>query len=214
MFLPIEFSNAVRRTAMLSIDGSRLLPLADATPAFAPCEKLVSYAAIVRFCVYKARHWRVPPNWTPPEWANELSAHAAAAAHEAGCQYDPSRSSASGTFIISRVMARLLTRYRQEWTFARHLGHSPLDSECQTYGHVTYQDPHACNSVALPEDVDAAIDGLPETDRWLLSQIFWYGRGQTDLARELGVSQPAISKRYRKIIFHLRSSVNQTFALA
>jgi DNA-directed RNA polymerase specialized sigma24 family protein len=199
---------------MLPIDGFRLLPLADATPGFAPREKPLSNPAIVRFCVYKARHWRVPPNWTPAEWANELSAHAAAAAHEAGCQYDASRSSASGTFIISRVMARLLTRYRQEWTFARHLGDSPLDCETKTPGQFAREASPARNSAALPEHLDAAIGGLPENDRWLLSQIFWYGRGQCDLARELGVSQPAISKRYRKIIVRLRSSVDQNPAVA
>jgi DNA-directed RNA polymerase specialized sigma subunit len=51
-----------------------------------------------------------------------------------------------------------------------------------------------------------AVDQLPETDRWLVVQIFWKDRDQSELARELGVSQPAISKRYRNIVRRLQRS--------
>jgi DNA-directed RNA polymerase specialized sigma subunit len=122
-----------------------------------------------------------------------------AAAHEACCQYDSSRGSDPAVFVASRVMGRLLTRYRQEWNFARRV--SPWCADCDEI----FPDAVAATSAfRTREDVMAAVNQLPETDRWLLVQIFWKDRGQNDLARELGISQPAISKRYRKIVRQLR----------
>lgn len=154
---------------------------------------------LVRSCVKRAAHWRVPPNWTLNEWTRELSAHAAAAAHEARCEYDSARGLDSAAFVVSRVMAGLLTRYRQEWRFAlRSVDLSLASSTASANG-----------NRLLAAGLKAAVARLPGWDRWLLGQVFWKDRRQSELASELGVSQPAISKKYRRIIDDLRCHLSQ-----
>jgi DNA-directed RNA polymerase specialized sigma subunit len=41
--------------------------------------------------------------------------------------------------------------------------------------------------------------------RWLLDQLFWQERTETSIAAELHISQPAIHKRKRAAILHLRA---------
>jgi RNA polymerase sigma factor (sigma-70 family) len=154
--------------------------------------------AILRLCVQKVRHWPVPPNWTNAEWMREVAALGAAAAHEACCQYDCSRGSVATVFVKSRVMGRVLTRYRQEWSFARRFPHWNEDSP----------EPGAMQSTRERQDRDEilmdAVNRLREADRWLVLQIFWHDRDQSELAHELGISQPAVSKRYQTIVRRLR----------
>jgi DNA-directed RNA polymerase specialized sigma24 family protein len=153
--------------------------------------------AVLRFCSGKVRRWPVPPNWTLAEWMREVAAMGAAAAYEACCQFDPSRGADATVFVTSRVMGRVLTRYRQEWSFAVRFEHWSENSP----------EPMAIRPVARPdwgENLRDAVDRLPEVDRWLVSQIFWHDRDQSDLAHELGISQPAVSKRYKKIVRQLR----------
>jgi DNA-directed RNA polymerase specialized sigma24 family protein len=158
---------------------------------------------IVKTCVRRVLHWPVPPNWTGSAWMKEMAAHGNAAAHEASCQYDSSRSSEPEVFVKSRVMGRLLTRYRQEWNFARRVAH--WSSETEDGPVSTLMDAARADSAGdMRKTVTDAVNGLPEPDRWLVMQLFWHDRDQRELARELGVSQPAISKRYRNIVRQLR----------
>jgi DNA-directed RNA polymerase specialized sigma24 family protein len=158
---------------------------------------------IVRSCVRRVRNWPVPPNWTGGEWIREVTAHGDAVAHEACCQYDSSYGGEPEVFVRSRVMGRLLTRYRQEWNYARRITPWSVESE---------EAPVAAMAGAASEDsasdmrqtVIDAVNRLPETDRWLVRQLFWHDRDQCEVARELGVSQPAVSKRYRNIVRQLR----------
>lgn len=101
-------------------------------------------------------------------------------------------------------MGRILTRYRQEWSFAMRVARWIMEREQLSMS----RDVASARSNYLrhePEDrlIDA-VNQLGEIDRWLVVQIFWCNRHQTELARELGVSQPAISKRYRNVIRELR----------
>lgn len=127
-----------------------------------------------------------------------------AAGYEASCQFDPSRGAPASTFFQARIMGRILTRYRQEWSFAMRVARWIMEREQLSMS----RDVASARSNYLrhePEDrlIDA-VNQLGEIDRWLVVQIFWCNRHQTELARELGVSQPAISKRYRNVIRELR----------
>ena len=161
---------------------------------------------IVKACVRRVLHWPVPPNWTGSEWTKEVAAHGEAAAHEACCRYDSSRSPDLGLFVMSRVMGRLLTRYRQEWNFARRVVQWNSESEENPVETLATR-PHTEAVYDMREAVTDAIKGLAEPDRWLVVQLFWNDRDQSEIARELGVSQPAISKRYRNIAYQLRSAL-------
>lgn len=156
---------------------------------------------IVRQCVRRVCHWPVPPNWTGAEWMREVAAHGDAAALEASCQYDATRGGEPAVFLMSRVMARLLTRYRQEWNFARRVTQWSWESDDEAA--------LAAVHVECPGDmrqtVMDAVNGLAETDRWIVVQMMWHDRDQGEIARELGISQPAVSKRYRNAVRQLRS---------
>src|SRR5205823_13102371 len=72
----------------------------------------------VNKCSRRAQAWRVPPNWSADDWNRELEAQAAFAALRAELQYDYSRRVSMKVFLNSRVIADLLTRYRQECRYA------------------------------------------------------------------------------------------------
>jgi DNA-directed RNA polymerase specialized sigma24 family protein len=164
--------------------------------------------AVLRFCAGKVRRWPVPPNWTLAEWMKEVGALGAAAAYEACCQFDPSRSADATVFVTSRVMGRVLTRYRQEWSFALRFPHWIEDSPEPMAVRPPLESLVTDSRRDWGENLRDAVRRLPEVDRWLVSQIFWHDRDQSDLAHELGISQPAVSKRYNKIVRQLRCQLS------
>ena len=138
--------------------------------------------------------WRVPPNWSQCDWREEARAQANLAALEADREYDASRGVPLGAYLHQRVMGSVLTRYRQEWRFARR-----------------YTRAEACPApAALPandgerlEELAVALGELPQRDLWLVGRIFRDGRTEAQVARELGVSQPAVSKRKQTVLCRL-----------
>lgn len=73
---------------------------------------------VLQSCQRRIRSWRVPPNWSPRDWFEEIEAVQAIAAWQASRAYDPSRGINYAAFVYQKVMACALTRYRQEWTYA------------------------------------------------------------------------------------------------
>src|SRR5262245_16001324 len=67
----------------------------------------------------RVRSWRIPPTWSYKDWVEEISAVAICEAYTAESLFDPSQSIPLQVFVRSRVLARALSRYRQEWAFAR-----------------------------------------------------------------------------------------------
>lgn len=51
-----------------------------------------------------------------------------------------------------------------------------------------------------------ALQLLPEQDRYLIVQLFFFDRTERDLALELNLSQKAVNKRKHKILEHLRKN--------
>jgi len=90
-------------------------PTAHGEPTADPLKPLLrSYRRPVR-------SWRVQPNWLPSDWFEEIEATQAIAAWQVSCTYDPSSGLPCEVFVYQKVMARVLARYRQEWTgFTRH----------------------------------------------------------------------------------------------
>ena len=73
-------------------------------------------------CGFKRiRSWRVPPNWSPCDWFEELAAVATAAAWQALCEFDPELGVPLAAFGYCRILSRCLARYRKEWRYALHL---------------------------------------------------------------------------------------------
>lgn len=54
------------------------------------------------------------------------------------------------------------------------------------------------------------LEQLGTTDRWLVEQVWVLERGQADVAREIGVSQPTLSRRLKRIRKQLRAWLEET----
>jgi DNA-directed RNA polymerase specialized sigma subunit len=107
-------------------------------------------------------------------------------------------------FVASRVMARILTRYRQEWRFARHV--DVLDDGCR---YASVEQRTAAQSTER-DSLLGAMARLSEEDRWMVVQLFWHNRDQNWLARRLGISQPAVSKRRTAVLRKLKAALTDS----
>ena len=58
------------------------------------------------------------------------------------------------------------------------------------------------------EALHQGLAQLAGPDRWLIERLFWDGNTEAEVAEELGISQPAISKRKCAIIRKLRSRLD------
>jgi hypothetical protein len=146
--------------------------------------------------------WRRPPNWSRVDWEQEVRAHASLVTCLAGVDYDPCRGVPFVAFVYHRVLAGVLTRYRQEWTFAMRCSHVMGPNFPARNGGVAPQ------SHAVDELVDYIRIILPQADRALLLSLFWQNRSEASIGRDLGISQQAVSKRKRVVLHNLR----RTFA--
>ena len=156
--------------------------------------------SVLEHCFSRICSWRVPPNWSTREWCEEIKACAVAAACRAVSEYDPARGVPIDAFIYQRVMARVLTRHRQEWGYAlrvvcenrEEMGDNPdgLSSIERLNDSARSNDQNAAY-----EDLREAIESLSESNRWLVTQLFWNGQTEVDIAHALGIGRRAVNKR-------------------
>lgn len=127
-----------------------------------------------------------------------MRAEAACAAWQAVSDYDPSLSVPFSAFARQRVLTSTLTRYRQEWAYA--------------FRSAQEHDPESSNSKLLDSTATevfndwpvSALARLSKPDLWLIEQLFLRDRTEADIATQIGITQPAISKRKRAIVMQLR----------
>jgi hypothetical protein len=153
--------------------------------------------------LHRVRSWRVPPNWSAIDWHEELQGVALAAACQAEQDHDPSRGVPIAGFVFVRVRARVLTRFRQEWRYALR---TTSDAMLMIETHAE-ADPVAHLAGAAFESLDRALCQLSEQARWLLDQLYWHYRTEAAIAAELHISQPAVNKRKRAALVHLRALI-------
>jgi RNA polymerase sigma factor (sigma-70 family) len=152
-------------------------------------------------CVRRIGTWRVPPNWSRSDWLKQVQSLATSSAWEAAYRYNPSRGVPLDAFVRVSVMAAVRTQYRQEWVYGlRFISDSdeplpglPTDSPIP--------------SIEFHDSLREALAKLSAHDRWVIGQFLWHGATQAEVARKVGVSQPAISKRKTRIIEGLRRSL-------
>jgi hypothetical protein len=155
-------------------------------------------------CLRRIFRWRAPPNWSVPDWRNEMRAEAACAACQAMCDYDPLLGVPFAAFARQRILTDTLTRYRKEWAYALRLAPE--------------HDPEGSDSRPLDSAASAAFDACPghalarlsKSDIWLVEQLFLGDRTETDIATQIGITQQAISKRKRAIVMQLRRYIDRT----
>jgi DNA-directed RNA polymerase specialized sigma24 family protein len=158
---------------------------------------------ILAKCLARLSHWRVPMNYDCREWRKELAAVSAYATVVAEREYDASRGVPRDAFLYNRVLAALISHYRQEWRFAsRH----PI--ELTLYCEIA----QLSSPVATQETLTDVMPMLPDADRHLLTSLFWEGRTEAELAAQLTVTQQAVSKRKAMILNRIRQTLSPTSA--
>jgi RNA polymerase sigma factor (sigma-70 family) len=156
----------------------------------------------------RIRSWRVPPNWSPGDWFDELAAVGAAAAWQAVCDFDPERGIPLAGFGYCRMMTRCLSCYRKEWRYALHLVASDSGEEETT----TFKQPGLTASSAANgngahpsnDDLRGALRALPAEQQRLIEQLFWEDCTETEMADEMGINQSTINRRKQAILNGLR----------
>ncbi|MBV9851887.1 MAG: sigma-70 family RNA polymerase sigma factor [Armatimonadetes bacterium] len=154
----------------------------------------------VRGCWKRIFLWRVPPNWSGPQWREEIKAQVSAAAWQASREYDPAYGVPLEAFVRQRALAAALTRHRQEWRYARRC---VLEDEAD--------ESIPASPVSFPEDravLQDALSHLSSPDQCLIQQLFWDGWTEAEVARSLGVSQQAVSKRKQATLHALQKWLN------
>ena len=149
-------------------------------------------------CWSRIRTWGVPPRWSPDEWWAEARAQGVLAACEAQRSFQPGRLVPLDAFLYRRVVESVWTRYRQEWSFARRCRPATALAERPAAG-ADRPDPDLLDRLAF------LLGQFGEVDRRLLRWLFWDGRPENDIARELGVTRQAVNLRKQRLLQWLRS---------
>ncbi|MCS7187132.1 MAG: sigma-70 family RNA polymerase sigma factor [Armatimonadota bacterium] len=153
--------------------------------------------------------WRRPVHWQPDDWQEELLAVARAALWEG-----ISKGIRSETELQRFIMASLMRRYRDEWNYGIRWAIPLLTEDGDDEGREAEggSEQIAANSydrqkesIWLKMVVREALMRLDEDERYLIERQFWDGATETELARELGISQPAVHKRLKRTLKRLRT---------
>jgi RNA polymerase sigma factor (sigma-70 family) len=162
--------------------------------------RLPTWPQVWAACKGRIHSWRVPPRWNLTDWWEEIDAESIAAACHAIHVFDPTRGPELAKFVYHQILASALSRYRQEWTYAIRYGLSAGDDSKV----VVTEDRFAL--AQDEEQLKLELTNLPAADRSLLEHLFWDGKTETEIARGLGISQQAVSKRKSRILDELRDS--------
>jgi RNA polymerase sigma factor (sigma-70 family) len=161
-------------------------------------ETLMTYRSLRQVCT-----WRVPPNWSPRDWFEEMEAEANAAAWEAELEYDPTRGVPLEAFVHQRVWARARTRYRREWTYVLRCGFHLEGNDRDDVNVNGY------SSVEVSESLCRFLDRLSALDRKLIVSLYWEGKTESEVAQMFSISRQAVNKRKWRIVEQLRYGMGQ-----
>jgi len=150
--------------------------------------------------------WRVPPRWSPRDWFAEMRSVGSAAGLLAIKDFDQAKGGSLSLFVGQRVLARSLTRYRQEWSYASRCVSEAFEDAYDGGRHWAErcETPEPAFSARMIDLLHNALSLLPESKRNLIRQLFFENESETEVARALGISQPAVNKRKWTILDNLR----------
>ena len=158
-------------------------------------------SAALRRAFRRIISWRIPPNWSANDWFDEVKAMTAAACCQAELDYDLERGVPLSAFLYQRALTCARTRYRQEWAYALRFMQKEDGTVCDEAAAPRTSLPEICSS---DDSLRYALLELPVADQWLVQQLFWNSVSQDKVARNLKITQQAVSKRKRRIIRKLR----------
>ncbi len=167
---------------------------------------------IIKQSLEQARRWRCPPHWQSDDWREELFAVAWAALWE-GWNIGIRSEEKLRRFVVTALMKR----YRDEWNYGVRWVQAPSqqngegndedESGWDLWDWVSTEteeteDEREINWLAMV--VRQALATLTEEERYLIERKFWDRATEREIAKELGISQPAVNKRINQILERLR----------
>lgn len=171
-----------------------------------------SLAPVVRSVLRRVSRWRTPANWSRTEWVNEERAVISLAVCQTVTEHATESVTQLAHLVYFQALSRALTRYRQECTYSqRFLALAPMDDSDDLESTDSSQRPSFLPSIQInraPERVNAALESLSQSDSDLIQQLFWHGRAQLQIARDLHISQRAVSERRRRVLNVLRIALD------
>ncbi|MHB1561138.1 MAG: sigma-70 RNA polymerase sigma factor region 4 domain-containing protein, partial [Isosphaeraceae bacterium] len=139
-------------------------------------------------CWSRIGRWRVPPRWSAPDWREEARGEGALAACEALWAFEPDRLVPLEVFLYCRVVQRVWTRYRQEWSFGRRCRPDAALTDPPAVGS-EHPDPDLLGMLA------STLGSMSEAERSMIRQLLWGGRTEDQLAHELGITRQGVNRR-------------------
>jgi RNA polymerase sigma factor (sigma-70 family) len=157
---------------------------------------LPDFPILWEWCLRYFRRRRPPPHWTTVDWQEVVGAEAALAALAAKRDFDPQRGPMLRDFVQWRMWHAVKSRYRKECAAGRRCAVGPIEA--------IQPAPDDTASPSRLQAVEAALRALPPGNREFLRLHFAEELKEAALARRLGVSQAAVSRRKRQIIEDLK----------
>jgi hypothetical protein len=82
--------------------------------------------AVLRSADRRLQSWLRPPNWSSADWSAELRQLENIAAWHAAATLATSASALAARQISNRIIARVRTSYRREWSYSLHIVSAPV----------------------------------------------------------------------------------------
>jgi RNA polymerase sigma factor (sigma-70 family) len=168
--------------------------------------------SLLEACGRRIRSWRVPPNWSPRDWFEEVEGVEAIAAWQAECDYDAASGIRFAAFIYQRIMSRALTRYRQEWIYALRFVSDASDDDMSLRGQSVESAPTPAASsldcVVAHKELRELVAALEQPDRELIGLLFWEDNTEAEIARKLRINQSTVNRRKAAVFKRLSGLLN------
>jgi RNA polymerase sigma factor (sigma-70 family) len=140
----------------------------------------------------RLQSWQPPPNQSARNWSEERAQLAEVAAHAAVTALQTTEKPRPGQFIYDYIIASVRTQYRREWSYSLHF--TVCDMRTSLDEDETIEPLQEDRNPAYAELHDA-LQELDAAQRFVLEQLFFLGKTESELAGSLHISQRAVSKR-------------------
>ncbi len=161
-------------------------------------------------CLRESNRWNKPPNWSEADWREEMKAVALFALWSAICSYDHNSQIAIDQFVKLRVKAALLQRYREEWRFALRFRCYPSSQQDEESGEAEMMPLDELPEISAEQvfwwklEVRDLLSRLSPKEHYLAERFFIDGATEKEVADELQVSQPTVSRWKQEVLQKLR----------
>ncbi|MEZ8216596.1 RNA polymerase sigma factor, sigma-70 family [Candidatus Fervidibacteria bacterium JGI MDM2 SSWTFF-3-K9] len=161
-------------------------------------------------CLREVSRWKTPPNWSEKEWQEEMKGVALLAGWTAFCSHRLHQKFPRKSFVKGRIKAALLQRYREEWRFASR-SHPCVQSSDDNVGEADEMPVEEIADVSAEMvfwwrvEVRDLLARLGPKEHYLLERLFIDGLTEQEVANELGISQPTVSRWKQEAIEKLKS---------